>query len=120
MEPLFPRYLFVKLNIGSDNFSSIRSTLGVIGLVRFGNQPAVMPQSAIETIQQQEKTLIETTDIHPCWQKGDVVEVIEGPFLGLRGIFQAKEGMERVSLLLDILGRENRFSININSLLPVA
>jgi len=116
MEPLFPRYLFVKLNIGTDNFSPIRSTQGVIDLVRFGNEPAVMPDNTIKAIQVQEEefTLDDTT--HPRWQKGDVLQILDGPFSGLRGIFQKNEGLERALILLDVLGRQNRFSININSL----
>jgi len=119
IEPLFPRYLFVQLNIGVDNFAPIRSTLGVIGLVRFSNQPAVMPDSAIQAIQQQEQEIISHGSEDMRWQKGDVVEVIEGPFAGLRGVFQKKTGIERVSLLLDILGQQNRITLNIHSLVPV-
>lgn len=118
-EPLFPRYLFVQLNVGVDNFSPIRSTVGVVGLVRFGNHAAVMPESAIEAIQHQEQEMKNTDAEHPHWQKGDVVEILEGPFMGLKGIFQKKESIERVSLLLDILGQQNRFSINYNCLAPV-
>jgi len=115
-EPLFPRYLFVYLNIGIDNFSPIRSTLGVIGLVQFGSQPALMPGSVIEAIQHQEFEMKDTCIDHPCWQKGDLIEILDGPFAGLSGIFQKKESIERVSLLLDILGQQNRFSIPVNYL----
>jgi transcriptional antiterminator RfaH len=116
VEPLFPRYLFVQLNIGADNFLPIQSTLGVVGLVRFGDQPAVIPESTIEAIQQREQAITETCTEHPSWSKGDLLELIEGPFTGLQGIFLKKEGLERVSILLDILGRQNRFNVSINSL----
>jgi len=119
MEPLFPRYLFVKLNIGSDNFSSIRSTLGVIGLVRFGNQPAVMPDISIKAIQSQEEESKIGGAMHPHWREGDVLQIMDGPFSGLRGIFQKREGLERVLILLDMLGQQNRFSINIHCLADV-
>jgi len=115
-EPLFPRYLFVQLNVGIDNFSPIRSTFGVIGLVKFGSQPALMPDEVVEAIQKQESELGESSIEHPFWQKGDELEVLEGPFAGLKGVFQKKESMERVSLLLDILGRQNRFSVPVNYL----
>ena len=36
MEPLFPRYLFLHLEEGNDNWGPIRSTLGIAGMVRFG------------------------------------------------------------------------------------
>jgi len=116
IEPLFPRYLFVQLNIGVDNFTPIRSTLGVIGLVRFGNQPAAMPEPAIHAIQLQETKLIESEREHPNWQNGDCIEVIYGPFAGLKGIFQKKLSNERVSLLLDMLGQQSHFSIQIHHL----
>lgn len=119
IEPLFPRYLFVQLNAGIDNFSPIRSTLGVVGLVRFGSNPAVMPEPAIEAIQNQEKLIGNSADNFPQWQKGDMLEILDGPFAGLRGIFQRNESLERVSLLLEILGKQNRFNISINSLVKV-
>lgn len=119
LEPLFPRYLFVQLNVGVDNFAPIRSTLGVIGLVRFGNQPAVMPKLVIEVIKKQEQAVINCSTEHPRWTKGDLIEILDGPFAGLRGIFLKKEGVERVSLLLDILGQQNRFTISINSLASI-
>ena len=111
-EPLFPRYVFVQLNMGLDNFAPIRSTLGVIGLVRFGNQPAVMPESVIEAIQRQEQDIKNSYNEYPSWRKGDVLEILDGPFAGLKGIYQKKESTERVSLLLEILGQQNRFSIH--------
>jgi len=110
--PLFPRYLFVELNIGNDNFSPIRSTLGVIGLIRFGNQPAMMPGSVIKAIQDQEELLNNTEIQQAQWQPGDLLEILDGPFAGLKGIFQKKESIERVSLLLDVLGKQSRFSIS--------
>ena len=115
-EPLFPRYLFVKLNMGVDDVAPIRSTLGVIDLVRFGNRPAVMPESVIEAIQHQEHDIKNSYYEYPNWQMGDVLEILEGPFVGLKGIFQKKEGTERVSLLLEVLGQQNRFSIHSNIL----
>ena len=35
VEPLFPGYLFVQLDLGRQNTAPIRSTRGVIGMVRF-------------------------------------------------------------------------------------
>jgi len=110
--PLFPRYLFVELGIGNDNFSPIRSTLGVIGLIKFGNQPAMVPGSVIKLIRDQEEFLNNIDILDEQWQPGDMLEILDGPFAGLKGIFQKKESIERVSLLLDVLGKQSRFSIN--------
>ena len=38
VEPLFPRYLFIHLDSHTDNWAPIRSTLGVMSLVRFRSE----------------------------------------------------------------------------------
>jgi len=118
-EPLFPRYLFVQLAEGVDNFAPIRSTVGVLNMVRFGEKPATIPQQALDTIQQQEQMFCCETSNTPNWQSGDTVQVVDGPFAGLNGIFQTKNTEERVVILLSILGRENLITVGTNSLIPI-
>ncbi|MEJ2452198.1 MAG: transcription/translation regulatory transformer protein RfaH [Gammaproteobacteria bacterium] len=119
IEPLFPRYLFIQLNMDVDNVALIRSTLGVISLVRFGNQPAVMPESAIGFIRRQEQELVMDCTEHIRWKKGDVVEIIEGPLSGIKAIFHKRDSGERVLLMLDMLGQQNRLSVLGDSIIPV-
>ena len=45
--PLFPRYLFIRLDLGRQNISPIRSTRGVCQLVRFSNNPVAIPDEFI-------------------------------------------------------------------------
>ena len=116
LEPLFPRYLFVKLNIETDDFSPIRSTQGVIGLVRFGSEAASIPGTVVDAIRHKEQQLRSENSKYPCWQKGEQLEILDGPFSGLKGIFVKKESVERVILLLDILGQESRFSLPVHYL----
>ena len=42
IEPLFPRYLFIRLDAHTDNWAPIRSTMGVTALVRFGGYAAAV------------------------------------------------------------------------------
>jgi transcriptional antiterminator RfaH len=116
VEPLFPRYLFVKLEVGEDDFSPIRSTLGVQNLVRFGEKTAVMPEQVIEAIRSQEHCFLDQCANHPDWKAGDTVEIIEGPFAGLKGVFQTKNGEERAIVLLKLLGRDSCVSVNVDTL----
>lgn len=112
IEPLFPRYLFVKLDIGVDNFAPIRSTIGVLSLVKFGNQPAIIEQEVINVIQEQEQHTVGQAVDHPNWQQGDRVEIIDGPFAGLNGIFEKESNEERVIILLEMLGRKTQVAVN--------
>ena len=55
-EPMFPRYLFIRLDTSGSgpSWSPIRSTLGVSQLVRFGGQPAVVDSKLIELLRTRE------------------------------------------------------------------
>jgi transcriptional antiterminator RfaH len=118
IEPLFPRYLFIRLAEGIDNFAPIRSTIGVLNMVRFGGQPAMIPQQVIDNIHKQEQILLAEPVEHPNWQTGDRVQVIDGPFAGLNGIFQKLNSQERVIILLNLLGQENSVAVKMNSIVP--
>lgn len=115
-EPLFPRYLFVQMSAGIDNFVPIRSTTGVVGLVSFGSRPAMIPSQVIAAIQQQEQSISAHSADRPNWKKGDIIQVIEGPFAGMNGIFEKVNDEQRVFILLDMLGRSNRISVDPNSI----
>lgn len=47
IEPFFPRYIFLRFNLTSDNWAPLRSTRGVSGLVRFGGVPRSVEQKSI-------------------------------------------------------------------------
>lgn len=113
IEPLFPRYLFVHLRFGYDNVYPIRYTMGVDRLVRFGEEPTVVPDQIVDSLRH---SADRNTGLHypngPLFKPGDTVVIDEGPMAGLRAIFLAETGQQRVSILLEMLGRENRVTIN--------
>src|SRR5277367_5930729 len=49
---LFPRYLFLNLNVGHQTLGPVRSTLGVSNIVRFGCNYAVVPDLIIENLRE--------------------------------------------------------------------
>jgi len=115
IEPLFPRYLFVALDFGVQDISPIRSTLGVIDLVRFGLLPAIVPDGIVESLMAAEDP---ASALHLTgagrFHKGDRVTIAAGPFSGVEAIFEESTGKGRVSVLLDLLGRANRIEIDRN------
>lgn len=52
---LFPRYLFICLQSEEDSAAPIRSTRGVIDLMRCGNRPRVLPSGFVEIMSKQIK-----------------------------------------------------------------
>lgn len=82
--PLFPGYEFVRLDSDVDNFSPIRSTRGVVGLVTFTDRPATISDSIIAALQEREHEGLHGKD--RWYQPGDNIRVINGSLQGLEGI----------------------------------
>lgn len=110
--PMFPRYLFVHLNRKTDNWAPIRSTLGVISIVHFGRDAARVPDGLIAMLRAREDAAgIQILPVEK-YKPGRRVRIVEGSFAGYEGIFQASSGRDRVTVLLDVLGRKARASVD--------
>ena len=101
IEPMFPRYLFVHLSDQTDNWGPIRSTIGVVNLVRFGMRAARVPDALITVMREREEDGVQKLVV-PEPKPGDQVRIVEGVMAGYEAIFQAKTGRERVVLLLQL------------------
>lgn len=119
VEPLFPRYLFVRTDPLIEDLSPIRSTRGVIGLVRFGQQIVPVPDVVVNAIKDSEDAeecvQVERRNI---FRKGEIVRILEGPLEGLEGIFEAETGEQRALILLEALGKISRVYVERNALGP--
>lgn len=100
-EPLFPNYLFIRLQRWVDNWYPLRSTRGVARLVAFGHEPIAVDQQLIDAIVQRCAQSVGPPDLQP----GQAVQILDGPFAGLSAIFKAAQGEQRVHLLLELLQR---------------
>ncbi len=110
--PLFPRYLFVRVALGEQDTACIGSTQGVAGLVRFGGRPATLPEAVIQLLMARQDPALgaEAAEAWPH-QPGDRVAILSGPFAGLTGVFAMARGEERVAVLVELLGRQNRIEV---------
>jgi transcriptional antiterminator RfaH len=121
IEPLFPRYLFIRLDLGKDNVAPIRSTRGVSKLVSFSGQPSTVPDSLIDALMQSANP---DTGLHSpeerLFETGDTVTIVNGPLEGLEAIFKARDGEARAIILLDILGKSQQVKIDSKHLSPTS
>jgi transcriptional antiterminator RfaH len=117
---LFPGYVFIQLDLSKDNIAPIRSTIGVQGLVRFGNQLVALDEKIIAYLQQNEQQHFGVDLTHAAqFSAGDTVQLLSGPFAGLNGVFDMSKSSDRVIVLLSILGGQQRVTIDVNSIAPV-
>lgn len=109
-EALFPGYLFVQLDDYEGKFHKIRSTYGVTKMVRFGEQPATIPDALIEELKQINDTTdsVQKTVNDAVLQPGDQVEISDGPFAGFIAKIVQLDGDSRCIVLLDWLQKEVR------------
>jgi transcriptional antiterminator RfaH len=105
---LFPRYLFVQVEVGQQSLGPVRSTLGVSSLVRCGAQPTIVPDGLVDELVRREDP---QSGLHRLaggrgFARGAPVRVVGGSFDGVEGVFEREEGASRVVVLLRLLGRE--------------
>ncbi|EGN74621.1 transcriptional activator RfaH [Idiomarina sp. A28L] len=113
LEPLFPNYLFIQVDLAKDNYTSLRSTRGINGFVRFGGQPARVPDSVISDIQCRTSADNESEEgVKGLYAKGTPVEILTGPFAGLKGLYDIADGESRCFVLLDMLGKAQRLELD--------
>ena len=116
-EPMFPRYLFVRLNDdGLQNWSPIRSTKGVSHLVNFGSQLATLDDEIVNMLMQNESENLTVK----AFLDNDSVEIIDGPFKGLKAVFKVYSGGERAILLLDFMAKFIRAEFELKQFKKVA
>ena len=120
IEPLFPRYLFLQIDVEEQSLAPVRSTVGVTDIVRFGAQYATVLDEIVQELMNRAEP---ETGLHrlrrPLFERGVHVRVSEGPFSGLEGVFECHEGEERLLILLEVLGRQTRVRIPIDQVVPV-
>ncbi|MBM3527066.1 MAG: transcriptional activator RfaH [Alphaproteobacteria bacterium] len=117
--PLFPRYLFVQLEIENPMWRVIRSTRGVVDLVRAGVDPVPVPDEAIEEIKRRRDAegfvvLARGLGLKP----GSPIRIDIGAFAGMEAIFQAERDEDRVVALLSMLGRQVVVQVPIHAVVP--
>jgi transcriptional antiterminator RfaH len=115
-EPLFSRYLFIRLSDVSSNWFPIRSTRGVAQLLRFGlsAEPVVIPDLIIECLKER---CSGEEPLHELFKAGEALEITSGPFKGFFGFFEKlqtlPDGLARALLLVEILGSVQKLQIQL-------
>ena len=120
--PFFPRYLFVRLDLTTQRWRSVNGTFGVSGLVGPSDCPSRVPEGIIDALRarEDEKGFISVTHPAERWKAGDPVRITgKNAFHGCSGLFEGLNDEDRVRVLLDLLGRKVRVTLDIAALEPV-
>ncbi len=118
--PLFPRYVFVGVDVANQRWRSINGTVGVSWLVCQGDRPAPIDASVIDAIaaREDEDGLIKLAT--RVFHAGEPVRITSGVFTDQLGLYEGMADQDRVRILLDLLGRKVRVLIESDVVAPAA
>ena len=118
ISPVFPRYIFVKIDPDLENWITIKSTLGVEKIVMFADKLTSVPNDIIKAIRSKlDDSDVFTEDIEVIeYAEGDNVFIDQGRFAGVEAIFLSKKSKDRVRLLLKLLNTTVLAEIDESSL----
>jgi len=118
LAPLFPNYLFIRIDPENHPWRSVNGTIGVKRLV--GSElrlPSAVPERAMKAILDRCEGDIMTRMIEDL-VPGSEVRLAYGPFADAIARIESLDGRGRVSVLLDILGRRVSVKVATDCLMP--
>lgn len=114
-QPMFPRYLFLRTTDAQQSLAPVRSTLGAVGLVRFGERAPLLADEIVGALR---RLAAQTREPEHPLRPGARVRVVAGPFAGLQALVTASAA-RRVEIFLTLLGRDARISVQPEQLEPL-
>jgi len=111
LRPLFPRYLFVALDLDGEQWRPVLSTYGVADLVSSGDGPLALADAVIDALRARADEDGHYT-LARGLKSGDKVRIESGPMRALEGILEVEGDTDRVVVMLHLLGREVRVKLS--------
>ena len=108
---LFPGYIFVHINLATEDQRKVQSTYGISKILKVGGQIAKLPEDFVEALKSTKLDASRTYehDLKP----GDNVEIMRGPFTGLIAKIDELESSNRVKCLFNLL--EGKITMSIEN-----
>lgn len=119
VEPFFPHYLFVKVDLTSSQASGLRWLAGVRTIVEIDDKPVIVPDTVIESLHRRLDPVVHRVLRKSEWlfQPGQKVQITDGPFKDFTAVFQkGLSGEQRVQVLIEFLGSSIRTNVNVEHL----
>lgn len=113
LRPMFPGYVFAAVNTDVQRWKPLLSTFGVRSVVRNGDRLSFLPPGFVEALKAREVDGAIARPSTPL-QVGQTVRLTREPFDGLVATIAAMDDRQRVVVLLDMLNRPVRVSVDIS------
>lgn len=124
--PLFPRYMFVRFDMGKNGWRDMFRIAGVGGMVCHGEMPVWVPDGLIDDIRGKEVdgAVPGKTPAHLIFKVGEEVRVSGGPFASFLGVvdrlptaaIEEIDPDDRIKVVIDIFGRSTSVDLEISQI----
>lgn len=112
--PLFPSYLFARIDVHSEEYGYVIWSPGVKRLVSFNGVPAPIDESIVDFLIK-EGNMAGVIPARSNLRIGQEVRIDGGPFDGIVGIIQQPPNAKgRVKVLLSLLNRETKVEVPVH------
>jgi transcriptional antiterminator RfaH len=118
LAPLFPGYVFVRMDPERHAWRSINGTFGVRALICGDRlRPSALPDAAMHQILSRcEDEVVRHLLVEPI--PGQTVQIVSGPFADRLASIETLDGKGRVRVLLDLLGTECSVWTDLSAVAP--
>src|SRR5262245_12881049 len=106
--PFFPGYCFLTIEA---QWHAARWSVGVLGLIMDGIRPAKVADAVIAEIRGRERNGLIELAPPPSLRRGARVRILAGPFRDHLAIYADTKPRQRVEILLQLLGGEQRVTL---------
>jgi transcriptional antiterminator RfaH len=117
LRPLFPGYLFVRVNPDLQRWRPILSTYGVRTLVCCGERPSLLDDGFVAGLKAREMGGAIVRPERP-YAPGQRVKMAGGVFDGLIATILELDEKDRLVVLMDLLNRPTRVRVEAHAVLP--
>ena len=115
IEPLFPGYMFVSINLNKEPWHKINSTLGVSRLICHDGIPMKVPEEIVLALMSRcdsSGKLLPPQSL----ERGDTVKILSGALANFVATVETFDTALRVWVLMDIMGQFTRVEVKSEQL----
>lgn len=113
--PLFPRYIFVGMDLNTAGWRSVNGTRGISHLLMSNDlKPAKVPTRIIDDLKAQEigEGIVPAASL-VNFVKGEKFRILDGAFRDQMATFESMDDKSRIQLLLTFMGRDMKITLPI-------
>jgi transcription antitermination factor NusG len=119
LQPFFPGYIFVIIDLSKDRWRSVNGTFGVASLIMGADQPSALPPGVVEALVASCESC-GAVRIDDSLVIGQKVRILSGPFAETLCHLAHLDDRGRVRVLLEIMGMEVAAQLDRSAIAPAA